>query len=185
MSNRASKKSGLFGLFNREEELDPNERQPGQKLPAPKFDAPKKLDKRAISGNRVVCACSMQLPKVDPFNQLKIHRKGYLIFNTRGGAFYISQQFTDHTVTQLFNSGETGLIKNFKLHPRDSAEILLGDVHARFLYFTDTRPLPGMVLRFSNLSERQLEMLNSLTHQLPKIGESEKVFIANALKRRK
>lgn len=184
MSKRAAKKSGLFGLFGRSEP-DPEERLPGQKLPPPKFEAPKKLDKRAISGDRVVCACSMQLPKLDPFNQLKIHRKGYLIFNTRGGAFYISQQFTDETVTQLFNPGEPGLIKNFKLHPRGAPEISLGQVHARFLYFTDTQPLPGMVLRFANLTEQQLELLNKLTHELPKIGPSEKQFIANALKRKK
>ena len=184
MSKRATKKSGIFGLFGRSEP-EPEERLPGQKLPTPKFEAPKKLDKRAISGDRVVCACSMQLPKIDPFNQLKIHRKGYLIFNTRGGAFYISQQFTEETVTQLFLPGETGLIKNFKLHPRGGSEISLGQVHARFLYFTDTQPLPGMVLRFANLSEQQLELLNKLTNELPKIGPSEKAFIANALKRKR
>lgn len=184
MSKEATKKSGFFGLFGKSEP-EPEERLPGQKVSTPKFEAPKKLDKRAISGDRVVCACSMQLPKVDAFNRLKTLRKGYLIFNTRGGAFYLSQQFTDETITQLFLPGETGLIKEFKLYPRGGSEISLGQVHARFLYFTDTQPLPGMVLRFANLSEQQLELLNKLTNELPKIGASENSIIANALKRKR
>ncbi|MFT4726896.1 MAG: hypothetical protein ACI9UN_001391 [Granulosicoccus sp.] len=183
MSNSAFNLNRLLGRF-KHQEIAPNDRQPGQKQPQRKLGAPKQLDKRAISGDRVVCACSMQLPKLDPFKPLNIHRKGYLIFNMRGGAFYISQQFTDHTVKQMFKAGKASLIKDIILYPGRVLEIVLGDIKARFLYFTDTQPLPGMVLRFSDLSEEQLNKLNLLTDELPKIGASEKSFIAKALKRK-
>ncbi len=182
MSSKATK-SGLFGLFGRK--VDPNERQPGQKLPAPKFDAPAEINKRAISGDRVVCACSMQLPKVDSFNQLKIHRKGFLIFNARGGAFYIANQFTEDNIHDLFEPGEPGMLKNFKLYPKGEPEISLGQFSARFLYFTDTKPFRGMVMRFGKLSPRQLEQFNELTNRLPRVGPSEQAFINKTLARRK
>jgi hypothetical protein len=182
VGNNAAKRSGLFGLFGKR--IDPNERQPGQKLAAPNFEKPEKIDKRAISGNCVVCLCSMQLPKVNTFNQLKIHRKGYLIFNARGGAFYISPQFTESNVTQLFNLGEPGIIKNFKLYPHGRPEVSIGQISARFLFFTQSQALPGMDMRFGNMSERQLGMLNTLVGDLPKVGPNEYAFIQKALGKR-
>jgi hypothetical protein len=180
----SKRKSGLFGLFGKR--IDPVERErlPGQKVAAPKFEKPKKLNKRAISGDRVVCACSMQLPKVDAFNHLKIHRKGYLIFNARGGAFYIPQQFTENTVKQLFKPGEPGLIKDFKLYPKGKQAIVIGQVSARFLYFVGKEPWPGMVMRFGNLNERQLDTLNKLVKVLPKVETSEQAFIQRAQRKR-
>lgn len=182
MGNTSAKRSGLFGLFGKR--IDSNERQPGQKLPPPNFAKPANADKRAISGNRVVCACSMQLPKVNTFNQLKIHRKGYLIFNARGGAFYLSPQFTESDISQLFNPGEAGTIKNFKLYPHGRPEVSIGQMSARFLFFTQNEAMPGMVMRFGNFSERQLETLNSLIKELPKVGPSEHKFIQEALRKR-
>lgn len=182
MGKSSAKKSGLFGLFGKR--IDPNERLPAQKLPVPHFEKPETPNKRAISGNRVICACSMQLPKVNAFNQLKIHRKGYLVFNARGGALYLSPQFDESNVTQLFNPGQAGVIKNFKLHPRGKAEVVIGQISARFLFFTQTQAMPGMVMRFGNLSEWQLEMLNTLMIKLPKVGPDEHEFIQRALRRR-
>lgn len=182
MGKNSARRTGLFGLFGRR--IDPNERQPGQKLPAPQFKKPAKLNKRAISGNRVICACSMQLPKVNAFNQLKIHRKGYLVFNTRGGALYLSPQFDESTVNQLFKPGEAGTIKNFKLYPRGNAEIVVGQISARYLFFTQSQAMPGMVMRFGNMSERQLIMLNTLMQELPRVGPNEHEFIQKALRRR-
>jgi len=177
-----TKKSGLFGLFRRK--VDPNERLPGQKLPVPEFDEPSEPNKRAISGDRVVCKCSMQLPKTDTFNQLKIHRNGVLIFNTRGGAFYLSDQFTEENIHELFEPGQSGVIKNFKLYPPGGAEVSIGQISARFLYFTNTHPFKGMVLRFGKVSERQLKQLNELTQTLTKVGPSEQDFINKALAKR-
>ena len=182
VGKNSAKRQGLFGLFGKR--IDPNERLPSQKLPPPAFLEPQTLDKRAVSGNRVICACSMQLPKVDAFNQLKIHRKGYLVFNARGGAFYISPQFNESDISQLFEPGKPGTIKNFKLHPHGKPEVLIGQISARFLFFTQSQPMPGMVMRFGNLNERQLSTLNSVMKDLPKVGQNEHAFIQKALRRR-
>lgn len=127
----------------------------------------------------------MQLPKVDTFNQLKIHRKGYLIFNTRGGAFYLSPQFTESDIPQLFAPGESGTVKNFKLYPHGKPEVVIGQISARFLFFTKTEAMPGMVMRFGDMSEKQLGILNTLMESLPKVGPSEHAFIQKALRKRK
>lgn len=175
---------GLFGLFGTRIDSQEREHLRGNNVAAPRLEERKKLDKRAISGGRVVCACSMQFPKVDVFNQMTIQRKGYLIFNARGGAFYIPQQFTENSVKQLFKRGEPGLIKDFKLYPNGQPEIVIGQVSARFLHFVGNEPYPGMVLRFRNLNEGQLDTLNKLVNVLPKVETNEQAFIQRALCKR-
>jgi len=179
MGSPARKRSGLFGIFGKKS--DPNERQPGQKLPTPTLVKTAKLDKRAISGQRVICICSMQLPKVDAFSQLRTHRKGLLIFNIRGGALYLSDQFTEDSIPLMFNPGEPGIIKNFKLYPRNRPVINVGDIAARFLKFTNSTTYPGLVMRFGNLSEEQLIILDGLVNELPKVGGDEKNFLLKSL----
>jgi hypothetical protein len=95
VSNSAFNLNRLLGRF-KHQEIAPNDRQPGQKQPQRKLGAPKQLDKRAISGDRVVCACSMQLPKLDPFKPLNIHRKGYLILNIRSCLLHLSAIHGSH-----------------------------------------------------------------------------------------
>jgi hypothetical protein len=134
-------------------------------------------DRRAISGNRVLCACSLDLPKVDPFYAMKTYREGHIILNVRGGSLYIPNQFTVVSIKHLFKPAEASTIRNFNLYPESSTEISLGNVDARFLNFTNGKLHVGMVLRFVNLTEKQLDTLNSLVSQLPAVSGSEELSI--------
>jgi len=91
---------------------------------------------RLISGNRVICRCSLELPKVDAFSNFQTDRQGYLSFNTRGGALYMGQQFTPLTINKVFNGDEAATLKNVVLYPPELPEVRLGQIDARFLQFT-------------------------------------------------
>ncbi len=143
-----------------------------------------KPDKRFISGNRVVCACSLQFPKVDCFSPIQTFHEGYLIFNLRGGSFYTRDQFSEHTVNQVFKPGELGLVKRFTLYPEDESSISIGDIHARFLHFVGPATRRGMVLRFAKLSDAQIETFNKLTQELEPCGENEQDSIDWMIRRK-
>lgn len=138
-------------------------------------------NRRLISGERVLCKCSLDLPKVDPFDAMKVHRNGYMVFNTRGCSLYVTPQFTNESVGKLFKGDTPGTIKNLLLYPESSDTIKLGSVNARFLHFTDGSLLKGMVLRFVNLSEPQLDTINQLSVTLPvATGDTEENLVVAA-----
>ncbi len=139
---------------------------------------------RLISGNRVICRCSLELPKVDAFSNIKIDRQGYLAFNTRGGALYMGQQFTPLTINKVFNGDEPATLKKFILYPPDAPAIKLGQVDARFLHFTEGQKFIGMVIRFVGLNENQLDNLNKLCDTLAPFDGSEELAIVRAVKQK-
>lgn len=129
----------------------------------------------------MLCRCSLDLPKVDPFNAVKVHRTGYVVFNTRGCSLYVTPQFTEKSVGKLFHGDKPGTIKNFMLFPEAADVIKLGNVNARFLHFTKGARLKGMVLRFVNLSEIQLDTINQLSTTLPMAtGDTEENLVVAA-----
>jgi len=137
---------------------------------------------RLISGNRVICQCSLELPKVDAFSNIKTDRQGYLAFNTRGGALYMGQQFTPLTINKIFNGDEPATLKQFVLYPPDAPAVKLGEIDARFLHFTEGKKFIGMVIRFVGLSEIQLDRLNTLCDSLPPMEDREELALLKALK---
>ncbi len=138
-------------------------------------------NKRLISGNRVICRCSLELPKIDPFDNFKLHRAGYMVFNTRGGSLYMPQQFTEMSITKLFKPNEASKLKKLTFQPEVGAQVVVGDMQARFLKFTNSAGHSGMVLRFVNLAERQLDILNTLVDSLPGIGDDEEGAIQKVM----
>jgi hypothetical protein len=181
--NATSQKAGLFSVFRRSSKT-----QDAQNRTLHQFSTDigelAKPDKRFISGDRVICACSLQFPKIDCFSPIQTSHEGCLVFNLRGGAFYTKDQFCDDTVTKIFNPGELGLIKRITLYPKDQSPISLGDIHARFLKFTGPKSRQGMVLRFAKLSDSQINTFNELTHSLAKCEESEQVTVDKFIRRK-
>lgn len=137
---------------------------------------------RLISGNRVICRCTLELPKVDAFSNFQTDRQGYLSFNTRGGALYMGQQFTPLSINKVFNGDEASTLKNVVLYPPELPEVRLGQLNARFLHFTQGQKFIGLVIRFVGLSEMQLDCLNTLCDTLPSVEGSEEVALARAVK---
>lgn len=96
-----------------------------------------------------------------------------MVFNTRGGSFYMPQQFTDVSITKLFKPNEASKLKKLTFQPEGGEQVVLGDIQARFLKFTNSFVHSGMVLRFVNPTEKQLDLLNTLVDSLPAIGDDE------------
>jgi len=131
------------------------------------------LDRRLISGERMLCRCSFELPNENPFSSYRVKRHGYMIMNVRGGSFYMFQPMSEETARKTFPSGQASMIKRFTLHPADEPVIPIGDIGARFLKIAHGDKLSGMVLRFSGLNEQQLDLLNSLAARFPVVDGSE------------
>lgn len=135
------------------------------------------LDRRKISGRRVICMCSVEMPKLDPFSNYNNLQRGPMVFNVRGGSFYTWTQYTDKSVSDIFQDGKPALLRNMNLFPDNRPMISLGDIKARFLRFNGDTTSQGLVLRFVHLSEGQLDKLNDLTGMLPTVPEDESMLV--------
>ncbi len=135
-------------------------------------------NRRLVSGKRVICYSSMILPKINQFSSVKPLRDGPLVFNVRGCAFYCLPQYNQNTIRDVFNSDKPGVIKEFRLFPQGSQPIDLKNITARFVRFTNSQKHVGMVLRFVNLNETQLDTLFSLTESLPEVSSDEEQQIS-------
>lgn len=132
-----------------------------------------RLDRRKISGNRVICMCSVEMPKLDPFNNYSNVQKGPFVFNVRGGSLYTWTHYTDKSIADIFPPDKPAHLRNLQLFPVDQPVISLGDIKARFLRFDGEHNSQGLILRFVHLSEGQLDKLNELTAALPGVAEDE------------
>ncbi len=143
------------------------------------MNLPENKNRRLVSGKRVICYSSMILPKVNQFSSVKALRDGPLVFNVRGCSLYCLPQYNPNTIREVFKSDEPGVIKEFRLFPPGSKPINLQNVTARFVRFTNTQKHVGMVLRFVNLNETQLDTLFALTDSLPEVSTNEEQQISD------
>lgn len=130
-------------------------------------------DRRKISGNRVICMCSVEMPKLNPFSNYNNQQTGPFVFNVRGGSFYSWTHYTDKSIAEIFTPGKPARLRNLQLTPIDQPVISLGDIHARFLRFNGEYNAQGLVLRFVDLTDGQLDQLNELTVALPTVTDDE------------
>lgn len=134
-------------------------------------------NKRFVSGERVVCECALTLPSNNPFYHINNHRTGFVVINVRGCNLYLPDQYNLANIGEVFPDRKPAMIKNFRLFAEDRSQTTLGDVQARFLHFREGTLLSGMVLRFSNLSEEQLDTLNQLNRLFPLVDRNEESSI--------
>ena len=139
--------------------------------------APASINRRLISGERVLCRCALELPKHDPFSSYREHREGYIVMNVRGGSLYLTRPLGDGDIERTFPRGKASTIKRFTLHPETGEPIVVGDVQARFLKTRHGLRLSGLVLRFVGLDERQMNLLNALPEHFPVVEGDEEAAI--------
>lgn len=151
-------------------------RKPAIVAPAPPV-AVAKRNRRQVSGDRVLCRCSLELPKHDPFSNYRASCEGFIVLNVRGGSLYLAHQFNEDSVRQAFPPDKASLIKDFKLYQKEGTPIPIGDLHVRFLKFKQGLELTGLVLRFVNLTDAQMDLLNGLTSHFPIVTGSEETAI--------
>jgi len=134
-------------------------------------------NRRLISGQRAVCNCALELPKTDPFSSYKSVRNGVLVMNVRGGCLYLADQFTESSIVKVFPPDQSSIIKNIKLYPSEGSLIDLGHISVRYLNLSKRSKLVGVVLKFVNLSEEQMDTLNDLGEYFPIAGANEEASV--------
>lgn len=134
-------------------------------------------DRRLVSGERVLCRCSLDLPRHDPFSPYRERCAGYIVMNVRGGSLYLPVPLGEREIAQIFPSGGAAPVKRFTLYPDEGEPILVGDLRARYLKTREGRRLRGHVLRFVGLDETQLELLNGLPSRFPLVSGDEESAI--------
>ena len=159
--------------------------------PSARADAPpaaasaaKAVDRRLISGQRVLARCSLELPNHNPFSSYRARRQGLMVMNVRGGSLYLPHQFSEQGARQAFPPGQSSTIRAFTLYPDEGRPIAVGDVTVRYLKLRHGQRLDGLVLRFVGLDEGQLELLNRLPERFPVVhGDEERAISEDALHR--
>ena len=93
--------------------------------------------------------------------------------NVRGGSLYLADQFTETSIVKVFPPGQSSVIKNIKLYPKDGPVVDLGDIAARYLKLCKRSKMVGVVVKFVNLSDSQIDILNDLGSKFPIAGVDE------------
>ena len=139
--------------------------------------APEARDRRQVSGARVLCRCSLELPKLDPFSAYRARREGFMVLNVRGGSLYLAHPFTPEGAERVFPPGRAVAVKDFTLWPDGGDPVALGRVGVRYLKTVEGHGLVGLVLRFVGLDERQMDLLNGLRERCPTVDGDEQAAV--------
>lgn len=134
-------------------------------------------NRRLVSGQRVVCSCTLELPKTNPFSAYKAVREGVIVLNVRGGSLYLADQFTDTSIVKVFPPDHSSTIKNIKLYAATGPVVDLGNVEVRYLKLNRRTRMTGIVVKFVNLSDAQMDKLNALGELFPEAGADEEASI--------
>ncbi len=117
---------------------------------------------------------SMTLEKTDPFREAWDKFNGTLVFNARGGCFFITNGIGLRVKSQCFKSGDTSKVKELKLTDGGNTVGVLKDFEIKLLGEKRRGADSGLIVRFIKLAEPQLDTLNTLVDTLrPVSGDSE------------
>ena len=151
--------------------------------PAPVASAQAR-DRRQVSGVRVLCRCSLVLPKLDPFSAFRARCEGFFVLNVRGGSLYLAHPFTEESASRAFPPESALPVKEFTLYPPQGEPIRIGTLRVRYLKLSTGERLTGLVLRFVGLDESQLDALNGLPARCPTVvGDEESIIPEKELHR--
>ncbi|MEE9335726.1 MAG: hypothetical protein V3U65_16670 [Granulosicoccaceae bacterium] len=151
----------MFGLFK---QLSRASEQADDAVPCVEpivlQDAP---DRRKVSGERVTCKCEFVLPNPDPFMHAKMLVTGVIELNVRGCCVYPDQAMSVEEMKRTVPESKALTVSNFNVRGDDGQKFSLGDVAVRRVRLVCDEQGQGVVLRFANLAERQIDTLIRIT----------------------
>jgi|GEM_PF-3919245 len=125
---------------------------------------PKKaLDRRKISGARVTCTCEFILPNPDPFMHAKMLISGVIVLNVRGCCVYPEQKMSIEEIKAKVPVDKSLNITNFSVTGEDGQKFIMGELSIRRVRLLCDEHGQGVILRFSNMSEKQIDKLNHIS----------------------
>lgn len=135
------------------------------------------VDKRKLSGNRVLAKCEVILKNVDPFSQYNPVKKGYVVLNVRGGCLYFTERFTEKNIKKIFPDGKTTEFTKLTLFAENKPDIIIENIKALFVRIVNDQDREGIVFTFTEITEKQLDILESLGPLFLAIGPDEEASV--------
>ncbi|WP_275096896.1 hypothetical protein [Sedimenticola hydrogenitrophicus] len=130
-------------------------------------------DKRKFSGQRVLARCEITLPIFDPFSNASNLMAGYLVFNMRGGCLYLGEHTHSKKFKKIFPEDYTVTLKELILSSNHTADIAVQNLTLKFLRLKGLDDREGIVFRFVDLIERQVDILFKAQERMPAITSRE------------
>ncbi len=123
----------------------------------------KALDRRKISGERVTCKCEFVLPNPDPFMHSKMFITGTIVLNVRGCCVYPEQVMSVEEIKRKIPGSKALTVSNLVISGTDNQKFSVGNVAMRRVRLLCDEHGQGVILRFVNLTEAQLDTLICIT----------------------
>ena len=134
-------------------------------------------DKRRFSGARVLARCEVLFRKDDPFATWNPAKTGHVALNVRGGCLYLGEYYDEQNIEKLFPDNGSGTFERLTLSADNWPDIVLENVKVVFLRLRKEDRREGIVFRFVDITEQQLDLLDDLTSSLPNIGACEQTSV--------
>ena len=134
-------------------------------------------DKRKFSGNRMIGRCVVEIKKDDPFAVWNNIKTGHMVLNIRGGCLYLGEYFDENNIQKLFPDNGNGTFLKLTLSSDKKIDVVLENLKVSFLRLRREENREGIVVRFVDISEEQLKILDDLRFNLPAIGPSEEASV--------
>jgi hypothetical protein len=130
-------------------------------------------DKRKFSGNRVLAECELVLKRINPFSHFNNVKSGLVVLNIRGGCLYLPERYAEQSIERIFPDRKIAMIEKLTLSDNDCPRIIFKNIKISFQRLRKEKNREGIVFRFSDVSDDQLEKLEKLKDNFPAISANE------------
>ncbi len=128
----------------------------------------KPVNRRSVGGQRVSANCKVLLTSVDPFDHYnRSVKSGSIVFNMRGGCLYFSEHIFEQNINRIFPNGSTAIFKRLALTCSDNSEFTIENIKVKYIRYKNEGSRAGVVFRWLEFSEEQLDSLEMLQNILP------------------
>mgnify|MGYP000081773137 CR=1 FL=1 len=134
-------------------------------------------DKRTICGNRVLGKCNFIFDVLDPYSSFNSIKSGYVVMNMQGGSAYLGEHFHEDNLSSLFPDGKMAVISQLSLFIEKDTPLVLLNVKIRFIRLNAHKDREGIVFKFYDLNEEQMDQLAEAHQLLPAISDCEELSV--------
>lgn len=132
-------------------------------------------NKRAIGGNRVIAQFSIKLSELAIENG---RFNGALIFNSRGGMFFLGYGLRDDIQATIFRGSDVISIFEMELSNAGKRVALFNNIKVKLIREKRVGQDYGIIVKFVQITEAHLDKLNALVKELP-VVESDAVLFSD------
>lgn len=134
-----------------------------------------KRDHRKIGGNRVSTVFSMVVANPDPFNSYADKFSGTIVFNARGGCMFIDSEGPLKAHARIFSDGPVAILESLELDIPEQKPCVIKKIRIKNARQKTIGGRNGIVFKFFQTSEVQMDQLNGLVEQLPPVASDTEV----------